>query len=136
MTNQFVSFMVVGGIAAAVNIASRILFSLAVSYEVAIVLAFFCGLVTGFLLNRAFVFRSAIGGNTSRQAVRFTLVNLLALVQVWVIGVGLARFLFPRIGFSWHPELTAHAIAVASPIVTSYFAHKYFSFAPQNIGSE
>jgi putative flippase GtrA len=64
--------MIVGGIAAAVNIASRILFSLAVSYEIAIVLAFFCGLVTGFLLNRAFVFKSAIGGNTSRQAIRFT----------------------------------------------------------------
>ena len=29
----------------------------------------------------------------------------------------------------------AHGIGVASPIVTSYFGHKYFSFAPANTGS-
>ncbi len=46
-----------------------------------------------------------------------------------IVGVGLDRFVFPAVGFTWHAETVAHVIAVASPILTSYVAHKYFSFA-------
>jgi putative flippase GtrA len=55
-------------------------------------------------------------------------VNLLALVQVWLISVGLVRLVFPAIGFIWQAETMAHAIGVVSPVITSYFAHKYYSF--------
>ncbi len=120
-----------GGIAAAVNIGSRLLFNRVMPYEAAVVVAYVCGMTVAFLLNRAFVFQGASKGRASRQTWRFALVNLAALAQVWVVGVGLARIVFLKIGFVWHAELVAHSIAVASPVVTSYFAHKYFSFAPE-----
>ena len=129
MTRQFAAFVAVGGIAALVNIVSRLLVSRFMSYEAAIVVAYLCGMVTAFFLNRMFVFQAASSQEASRQFVRFTLVNVVALAQVWVVGVGLARFLLPAVGFNWHAETVAHVIAVASPILTSYVAHKYFSFA-------
>ena len=62
------------------------------------------------------------------QLTRFALVNAIAFVQVWLVSVGLARLLFPAIGFTWQAEIVAHAIGVASPAVTSYFLHQHFSF--------
>ena len=44
LTKQFLYFMVSGGFAAGLNWASRFFFSQIVSFEVAVVLAFFVGL--------------------------------------------------------------------------------------------
>jgi hypothetical protein len=59
---------------------------------------------------------------------RFFVVNLAALAQVWLISVALYRLIFPMIGFEWHAELVAHSVGVLSPVVTSYYAHKHYSF--------
>ncbi|MFT5440711.1 MAG: putative flippase GtrA [Alphaproteobacteria bacterium] len=126
-SRQFVAFMLVGGIAALVNLVARILFSYVVIYEIAIVLAFVVAMTCAFVLNRRYVFVNA-SDNASRQYTRFAIVNLLALVQVWLISVGLVRLVFPAIGFIWQAETMAHAIGVVSPVITSYFAHKYYSF--------
>jgi putative flippase GtrA len=129
MPRQFATFVVVGGIAALVNVVSRLMIGQSMSYEAAIVVAYLCGMVTAFFLNRMFVFQAASRREASRQFVRFTLVNIVALAQVWVVGVGLDRFVLPAVGFNWHAETVAHVFAVASPILTSYLAHKHFSFA-------
>jgi putative flippase GtrA len=124
---QFVRFILVGAIAAAVNIASRVFFSRFISFEYAVTLAFFVGMAIAFALSRHFVF----DGSESRiegQIARFVIVNLIALVQIWIISVGLADFVFPFIGFTWRPELVAHTIGVLSPVVTSYLGHKHFTF--------
>ena len=124
---QFIRFMLVGAIAAAANIVSRILFSQFTNFEYAIVLSYFIGMTIAFVLSRHFVF----DGNESRievQIARFVIVNLVALVQIWIISVGLATFAFPFIGFTWRPELVAHTIGVLSPVITSYLGHKHFTF--------
>lgn len=124
---RFARFLAVGIVAAIVNLASRVALSEIVFYEVAIVLAFVLGLTTAFLLNRRYVFFDA-GNDRGRQYVRFTLVNLAALAQVWVISVAFARVILPAISWDWHPEFVAHAIGVGSPVLTSYYAHKWFTF--------
>ena len=123
----FVRFVLTGGLAAIINLLSRIALSQAMSYELAVVVAYLIGMTTAFALARAFVFepgRGSVGG----QYLRFGLVNVIALIQVWVVSVGLARLLFPAIDFTWHAETVAHAIGVVSPVVTSYLGHKHFSF--------
>lgn len=122
-------FILIGGGASLVNLLARMAIDYVTSFEVAIVLAFPIALTTAFLLNRAFVFQGA-GGPWYRQYWRFLLVNLVALVQVFAISVGLARFVFPAIGFLWYPDTVAHAVGLVSPILTSYWAHKHFSFSP------
>ncbi len=127
VSRSFILFVLVGVIAAAVNIIARYFINFAVSFELAIVLAFPIALSVAFVLNRAFVFKSE-DKRVAGQYGRFLLVNLLMLCQVWVVSICLARFVFPAIGLTWHSELLAHIIGVGSPIVTSYFAHKHFSF--------
>lgn len=124
----FVLFVLIGGFASAVNLAARLVIDVWTSYEVAILLAFPIALTTAFLLNRQFVF-DAREGPWKQQYWRFLVVNLLALVQIFVVSVGLARGLFPAIGFVWHADTAAHAIGLASPIFTSFWAHRHFSFA-------
>lgn len=126
MTRQFARFVLVGGFAAAINVLVRLLMSSVMPFEAAIVVAFVVALAVAFALNRWLVFRTT--GRAGQQFQRFLVVNLLALGQVWLISVALARWGLPAMHFTWHAETVAHVIGVASPVVTSYFAHKHFSF--------
>jgi putative flippase GtrA len=123
----FVRFVLIGGAAAALNIAVRALLGLYLAFEWAVALAFPVALSFAFAANRCWVF--AQRATDWRIAYwRFFLVNLAALAQVWLISVGFYRLLFPMIGFTWHAELVAHTVGVLSPVVTSYYAHKHYSF--------
>jgi putative flippase GtrA len=64
----------------------------------------------------------------AHEYIRFAIVNIGALVQVWLVSVGLARWLLPAISWTYQPELVAHTIGVLSPAVTSYYGHKLFTF--------
>jgi putative flippase GtrA len=128
-SGPFLRFLLVGGAAALLNIFARLTFNLWMTYELAIAVAYLVAMTTAFVLNRTYVFHArkrAILG----QYLRFTIVNLVALVQVWVVSVGLARWLFPLVGFEWHGHAVAHTIGVLSPVVTSYVGHKVFTFGP------
>lgn len=127
MNTQFIRFVFAGGIAAVVNIVTRILLSSILSFQVSVVLAYLVGMVTAFVLTRYFVF-PASGRFVGGEMTRFTIVNLVALAQVWVVSVGLAKLVFPLVGFTWHAELVAHTIGVLSPVITSYLGHKHFTF--------
>jgi putative flippase GtrA len=127
--NRFARFLAVGGIAATVNILSRIVLNLAMSYEAAIVVAYVCGMTTGYVLSKLLVFMPS-GRPFHHEYLRFTIINVIALVQVWIISVGLVRIIFPMVGFTWHADTVAHIIGVAAPTFTSYLGHRYFSFAP------
>jgi putative flippase GtrA len=124
---RFVRFLFAGGVAAVVNIGSRIGFSEAMSYGWAILAAYLCGMTTAWALSRLLVFERS-GGHWTGEYGRFALVNLVAAVQVWVISIGLERWLFPAIGFTLHPLTVAHAIGVVVPVFTSYAGHRHFSF--------
>ena len=128
-SNSFVRFVVTGGLAAAVNISSRVLLSMVVSFEIAVAVAFLFGMVTAYVLARKYVFKGS-GQTVRSEFVRFAAVNLVSLVQVWLISIGLANWLFPATGFTWHAEFIAHTVGVISPIATSYFGHKLFTFKP------
>lgn len=125
--NPFLRFILTGGIAAAVNVVSRLALSLVFSFQVAVVLAYLIGMTTAYGLARAFVFARS-GHSMHREYARFTLVNIVALAQVWGISMGLAYWLFPILGYTFHAELTAHVLGVVSPVFTSYYGHKLFTF--------
>jgi len=125
---RFALFLFAGGTAAVVNILSRIAFNWLMPYEVAIVVAYLCGMTTAYLLNKRFVFASS-GRGVASEYTRFALVNLAAVAQVWIVSVGLARLVFPAISFIWHAETVAHVVGVTIPVFTSYLGHKHFSFA-------
>lgn len=128
VSRQFVGFVLVSGLAGLANFGSRFVFSLAMPYWAAICMAFVVGLTTAFILNRRFIFARSTQ-STRSQAWRFLLVNLAALVQTLAVSLLLARWLLPMIGWQWHPEALAHAVGIAIPAVTSYLAHKHWTFS-------
>lgn len=127
--HRFVKFVAVGGFAALVNIGSRIEINIFVSYRWAVALAYLIGMTTAFILTKLLVFEKS-GRKTHHEFFWFTVVNMLAAVQVWLVSVGLAEYYFPWIGFNRNPELVAHFIGVSVPVFTSYFGHKHLSFRP------
>jgi putative flippase GtrA len=124
---QFFGFIIVGGVAAAINVGSRIVLNRWMPYSAAIVVAYIVGMSTAFILNRLFVFRVTVNP-IHRQAFWFTVVNLAAVAQTLVVSLFFAKWLFPEIGFHWHTETVAHACGVIVPVVTSFIGHKHLSF--------
>ena len=123
----FRAFVLVGGAAALLNIGVRILLGGVMSFGLAVVVAYLVAMTFAFVLNRRFVFAGSRLPPVT-QYLRFAMVNVIALGQVWLVSLGLARVIFPALGFGFHAETVAHVIGVASPVVTSYFLHKHFSF--------
>ena len=127
LTKQFLCFILSGGVAAGLNWGSRFLFSLVAPFEVAVVLAFFVGLLSGFILMRFFVFDGG-GKPIVPQAGKYIAVNLFALLQTLLLSLVLARWVLPSVGITDHAEALAHLVGVLVPVVTSYFGHKFSTF--------
>jgi putative flippase GtrA len=126
---RFSLFILVGGLAALVNLGARVLLTLAMRYEAAVTVAYLFGMTVAYVLNKRYVFPKS-GRAAHREYVRFAIVNGMAFVQVFVVSVVLARWAFPLLGFTFYPETVAHIIGVGSPVVTSFLGHKYYSFSP------
>jgi len=126
-SREFIAFFICNTIAAGVNFGSRILFSMAMRYEIAIVLAYCCGILTAFILNKFFVF-DARYGKTGKQLLGFIAVNILGLAQTLLFSLLFRNIIFPQIGFDFYPEEIAHFIGIAIPVFTSFLGHKYISF--------
>lgn len=124
---RFTRFLAAGGLAALINFGSRFVFSLWFPFEVAVVLAFICGLVSGFLLIRFVVF-SGTEVSLASSAWRYVAINALALAQTWLISVLLAEYVLPGLGMEQGREALAHAVGIAVPVVTSYIGHKRLTF--------
>lgn len=127
-SRQFVAFLATGGLAALANFAARIVLDRWMAFSWAVVLAYGVGMVTAFLLARAFVFRGS-RQPVHRSAGFFVLVNLVAVAQTWAVSMLLARWLLPTLGVTHFVPEIAHAVGVAVPVFTSYLGHKRWSFA-------
>ena len=124
---QFVLFLITGGIAALINIASRIGFSQVLRFELAVLAAYAIGMVTAYVLARRYVFLQT-QQSVKRSFAAFALINLAAVLQTWLVSIGIRSWLFPIIGVAALVDLIAHSFGVVVPVITSFFGHKYVSF--------
>jgi len=120
--------MLVGGFAAGVNFLSRIVFSQWLEFSIAILFAYCVGMVTAYLLSKFLVFKPS-GKKAHKEFFHFTLINIAAVIQVWLISIGLAEYAFPWFDFNFHPHEVAHFIGLSVPVITSYLGHKHFTFS-------
>jgi len=127
MSRQFFVFLVTGGTAAAVNFGSRIVYNQWLPFSGAVILAYLTGMVTAFVLAKMFVFKESTQ-STRRAVLFFTLVNVVAVLQTWLISMGLAFYLLPALGVTQFVKEIAHAVGVVVPVFTSYLGHKRWSF--------
>ncbi len=127
VSRQFLAFLLTGGTAAVVNLASRILYNQWVGFSSAIILAYVTGMITAFILAKLFVFKES-KLSTQYSALFFVLVNIVAVIQTWIVTMVLAYYLLPLLGFVSNLREIAHAVGVAIPVFTSYVGHKHWSF--------
>jgi putative flippase GtrA len=123
----FVRFVLAGGFAAVVNVLSRLLYSEAIPYAPAVVLAYVTGMATAYVLNRTLVFGAGDRG-VPGEMLAFTLVNIAAVAQTLVISLVLAYYVLPGLGVVRHAETIAHVVGVIVPVFTSFIGHKYWTF--------
>lgn len=133
MNSQFLRFLVSGGIAAAANFGSRLLYEhgLGISYSTAIVLAYITGMAVAFLLYKKHVFEPG-KHPTSKEVAHFCIINLLAVIQTLIISLALADYILPALSVDALRKEIAHAIGIAVPTLTSFLGHKYFTFKPHH----
>ncbi len=127
LSKQFVSFLITGGTAAVVNFLSRIFYDQYYSFSTAVIFAYLTGMVTAFVLAKMFVFKASTQ-SIQRSALIFTLVNVLAAAQTWIISMGLNFYVLPALGVERYVAEIASAIGIAFPVFTSYLGHKRWSF--------
>lgn len=127
LTPQFLGFLLTGGFAAAVNFGSRIVYNQWLSYSSAVIAAYLTGMLTAFILAKLFVFRDT-SQTLGHSVLWFCLVNAFAILQTWLVSLGLAFYIFPKLGIDFYPKELAHAIGVMIPVFTSYLGHKHLSF--------
>jgi putative flippase GtrA len=127
LSRQFFVFLVTGGIAAGVNFGSRIFYNQWMGFSSAVIIAYLTGMITAFILAKLFVFKESTQ-SVRRSAFFFTLVNVFAVMQTWIISIGLAFYILPACGILHFTREIAHAVGVLVPAFTSYIGHKRWSF--------
>jgi len=121
-----VLFLVAGGLAAGVNIGSRVVFSFWLPFSAAVCMAFCCSLTSAFYMYRSVVF--PISGRVDRQFGIFTLVNLGSLGLTLAVAHLALRALFPLFNRS-EAEFLAHVLGAGAPVVPNFLLHKKITFA-------
>ena len=125
ISKKFSTFIVVGAVAAAVNFVSRIILNLWFSFEYSVVISYFLGLITCYVLSRKFVFLT--DSSIISSSIRFVFVNIVAIIQTYYVSIYLYLLLDKYTDWSYIREM-AHFCGICVPVITSYYGHKYFSF--------
>ena len=130
MRSEVVRFLIAGGSAAAINWLARILLSLLLPFEAALIVAYGIGMAAGFWLYRAFVFRAASHGSLSGQLALFLAVNAVGAAVVLAVSTlridGLTELL-P----DWKPAVVqalGHGVGIAGGAVANYLGHRLLTF--------
>ncbi|WP_417579747.1 GtrA family protein [Pelagibacterium sp.] len=124
---QIVRFLLLGGLAAAVNWLVRFPLSLVVPFPAAVFVAYLIGMSAGFTLYRAYVFPNS-AQPLGLQATLFLAVNAIGAVVVMAVSLLLLDHILPVLGWSFMPEAFAHGSGIAIGAVVNFVGHKYLSF--------
>jgi putative flippase GtrA len=126
LKREFLVFLCIGGLAAAINFLSRLVYNQWIDFSAAVILGYLTGMVVAFVLMRVFVFPKS-SQSVRRSIVFFVMVNSVGMLQTFAVTMGI-YYLLPLIGFNRGVSEIAHGIGIAAPIFSSYIGHKRFSF--------
>src|SRR5688572_510963 len=120
---QSIRFLLLGGLAAAINWLVRFPLSAFMPFDYAVVVAYLIGMSAGFTLYRTYVFPGSTRSLTE-QSLLFLAVNLFGAVVVlgltWLFLSLLANTGWP----SFINEGLAHGLAIGFGAIANFFGHK------------
>lgn len=126
LTKQFLAYLMTGGFAAIVHWASRIILNNWFSFSTAVIISYFIGMFTAFMINTFFVF-SHSRKKRIIQARDFFVVNMIFFPIVWFLSIIINNF-FVYINFKFFAYEISHGIAVSFPMLATFVIYKFFTF--------
>jgi energy-coupling factor transport system substrate-specific component len=125
--NQVFRFLLLGGLAAAVNWLVRFPLSEVMPFNAAVGVAYAIGMSVGFALYRTYVFP---GSNRPllQQTIMFLTVNLIGAVVVLGVTIWLMRLQTSLPYPQFVKEGAAHGMAIAIGAVVNFVGHKAITF--------
>lgn len=129
---SFFSFFLTALLGATVNFVSQIFYRQFFSFSTSVFLGYLTATVVSFMPTKRFAFSAGKTGNTKREAVKFLIIALVALlVQVYVSAFTLkfvAEPLFPGSGIQFWREKGSHVVGMGLSFLANYFGHKLLTF--------
>lgn len=125
--NQIVRFLLLGGLAAAINWVARFPLSLVMPFPAAVFGAYMIGMCAGFALYRTYVFPGSVLPVRTQVAL-FVVVNAVGAAVVLGTAMALLHVLLPAVGWSVYPEAVAHGLAIGIGAAGNFVGHKYLTF--------
>ncbi|TQP79772.1 GtrA family protein [Vibrio cholerae] len=128
ISKQFIAFALTGGLAAAVNFSTRILFNYHFSFSISIILAYILGMATAFLLAKLYVFQGS-KNSIQKSIFWFIIINIFSVLQTWAISMWMYNQVLELLNINtpFNREIS-HALGVIFPVFTSFIGHKYLTF--------
>lgn len=131
---SFFSFFLTALLGASVNFVSQIFYRkfFGFDFSTSVFLGYLTATVVSFLPTKRFAFSAGKTGNTRREAVKFLIIALVALlVQVYVSAFTLkyvAEPLFPNPDIQFWREKGSHVVGMGLSFLANYFGHKLLTF--------
>lgn len=128
---SFFSFFLTALLGASVNFITQIFYRKFFDFGTSVFLGYLTATVVSFLPTKRFAFSAGKTGNTGREAIKFVIIALVALVvQVYVSKFTLAFIanpLFPGLEPFWR-EKGSHVVGMGLSFLANYFGHKLLTF--------
>ncbi|MCY7358629.1 MAG: GtrA family protein [Rudanella sp.] len=128
---DFFTFFLTAVFGASVNFFSQIVYREYYSFSTSVLLGYLTATVVCFVPTKIFAFSAKKTGNTSREAVKFIAIALIAWPVQYFVSVGTLRWianpLFPDFEEFWR-EKTSHVVGMGFSFLANYFGHKLLTF--------
>jgi len=129
LTSEFSRFLLAGGTAAVVNYISRAILGNYMSFSASIVVAYFLGMTTAFILFRFCVFSTPKQPlKLSKQIPYFFLVNGFAIVQILIVSILVEKYALQSVANLFIRQEIAHFMGLLLPAISSFYGHKYLTY--------
>lgn len=130
---DFFTFFLTALFGASVNFFSQIFYreNLDYSFSTSVLLGYLTATVVSFIPTKLFAFSAKETGNTSREAIKFLVIALIAWAVQYVVSVGtlhwVANPFFPDVTEFWR-EKSSHVVGMGFSFLANYFGHKLLTF--------
>ncbi|ODT65285.1 MAG: sugar translocase [Pelagibacterium sp. SCN 63-23] len=124
---QAFRFLLLGGLAAAINWVARFPLALIMPFEASVLFAYLIGMSAGFTLYRTYVFPGS-DRPLLQQTITFLVVNLVGAAIVMAVAAALLALLAPTNWPDFVREGLAHGFAIGVGSVANFFGHKLLTF--------
>lgn len=128
---DFFTFFLTALFGASVNFVSQIFYRRYFDFDTSVFFGYLTAMVASFIPQKIFAFSAKGTGNTGREAIKYVIIALVALVvQVYVAKYTLewvANPLFPQLSNLWR-EKGSHVVGMGFSFLANYFGHKLLTF--------